>query len=122
MKIHALKGATPLAGTATSQADIKKAKGFKSALEKAAKNKDKEGIKKVSQEFEAFFIRTVFKSMRQSSKWGEGLLEKSHGRKIYEQMMDEEFAKTISKGRGIGIGDKLYKQMLRSYKMDNDTK
>ena len=93
-------------------------KSFEDALEKAKATGDAEGLKKVSEEFEAFFIRQIFKSMRQSSQWGEGLFEKSHGREMYEGMFDDELANEISKGRGIGIGDMIYKQMSKQYAME----
>ena len=98
-----------------------KLQSFSDEFDKAKESGDADELKKVSQEFEAFFIREIFKSMRNSSQWGEGLIEKSHARSTYESMHDEKLADDISQGRGIGISDMLFKQMLKSYGIESET-
>lgn len=108
-----------ISSTADSQISGKKSeeelKSFSDALDKAKESGDNEELKKVSQQFEAFFINEIFKSMRKSSDWGGSIVEKSHARGVYESMFDEKISDEISQGRGIGIGDMIYKQMLNSY-------
>ena len=48
--------------------------------------------KKAFQEMEELFISTLFKEMRKSIPSG-GMFEKSHATKMFEEMMDEAFAK-----------------------------
>ncbi len=99
----------------SSKYQSKEVEDFKNILDAAQKSDDKEQIKKVAAEFEAFFLKNIFKTMRQSSEDNDGLFEKSEATKMYEQMMDEHMSKHISEGRGIGLGQQLYKQMLRQY-------
>lgn len=110
-----------LADQVSSKKDEEKLQSFSDALDKAKESGDEEELKKVSQEFEAFFIREIFKSMRNSAQWGEGLIEKSHARSTYESMHDEKLADEISGGRGIGIADMLFKQMSRSYGIGSES-
>lgn len=86
---------------------------FKKTLDKATANTDDEKLKEVCQEFEAYYIRTLFTQMRKTIPKSE-LFEESSARKIYEDMQYDEYAKEISSGRGIGIADSLYQQLSRS--------
>lgn len=104
----------------SNKKDEEKLKSFSDALDKAKDEGDSEKLKQVSQQFEAFFVNQIFKSMRNSAQWGEGLLEKSHARSTYESMHDERLADEISSGRGIGIGDLIYKQMSRRYQVGEE--
>ena len=87
---------------------------FKKKLEAAASSKDHEKLKEASQEFEAYFIQTLFKEMRKTIQDG-GLTEKSQARTTFEEMLDEEMSKSISKNSGIGLADMIYDNMLRVY-------
>ncbi len=111
--------ATSISSTGKSQVsgmkDDEELKSFSDALKEAKDSGEDEKLKKAAQNFEAFFINSIFKNMRNSQSWGEGLTEKSHARGIYEGMMDEKISDEISTGRGIGIGDMIYKQMSKSY-------
>jgi len=95
--------------------DEEKIKSFSDALDSAKESGDDDKLKEAAQQFEAFFINSIFKSMRKSADWGEGMTEKSHARGIYEGMMDEKMSDEIATGRGIGIGDMIYKQMAKRY-------
>ncbi len=75
---------------------------FKELLEK----KDKKALEKVSKDFESIFVSMVFKTMR-SSIPESSLVESSHGRKIFEGMLDEEYAKNIAEKGGFGIADMI---------------
>lgn len=87
---------------------------FKAALEKAASEKDLAKLKEASQEFEAYFVNTLLKVMRNTIQEG-GLVEKSQARGTFEGMLDEEMSKKIAKGGGIGLADMIYQNMLKAY-------
>jgi flagellar protein FlgJ len=57
----------------------------------------------------------MFKSMRQASGADEedGLVEKSFGRGIFEEMRDEELSKKVAEGGGIGIAKVMYRQLKK---------
>jgi Rod binding domain-containing protein len=47
-------------------------------------------------------------------------MPKSFATQTFEEMYDEEVAKSISKGKGIGIADAMYRQM--SYQLSKQYK
>lgn len=71
-----------------------------------------EGLKRVTQEFEAVFIAELLKQMRKTDFSG-GLFEKDRAMKIYEEMRDESFASEMSRAGGMGIGTMLYQELKK---------
>ena len=69
-------------------------------------------LKKACQDFESIFLFHLLKAMR-STVPKDGLLEDDLGSDIYTSMMDEELAKKMSSGKGIGISDMLYKEFSK---------
>jgi len=80
---------------------------FKTVLNNAIESQDEEKLKKVCEDFEAIFVNMLLKSMKNTVSDG-GLTKKSHAREMFEGMLDEEMASSISKGQGIGIAEILY--------------
>jgi flagellar protein FlgJ len=52
----------------------------------------------------------MLSAMRKAVPEG-GLFEKSYGEKIYQSMMDEELSKNIAHGKGMGLGEMLFRQL-----------
>ena len=69
-------------------------------------------LKKVCQEFEAIFIRTLIKGMRATVP-DSGLTEKSTGREVFEEIMDSEIATQAARTGDFGIAEILYRQLAR---------
>jgi flagellar protein FlgJ len=76
-----------------------------------------ETLKEACQEFEAIFTQELLKTM-----WAtvpeSGLIKESQAEKIWKEMYIEQLAKVSSTGKGIGIAENLYNQLLanQSYK------
>ena len=85
---------------------------FEKILDSAMKEKDDKKLKEACKQFEAYFIKQMFKEMRKTIPEND-FLEKSHGRNIFEDMLDEEYANEASEGRGIGLSQALYKQLSK---------
>lgn len=102
-----------------NKADEAKEGSFEKELEKAMTEKDEKKLRKVCSELESVFINMIFKQMRstipKSDLMGGGLAQE-----MYEDMLYESFADEISKGKGIGIGDLLYKQLARSINKESE--
>ena len=67
--------------------------------------------REVGQQFEAFFIQMMLKSMRDA---GEGLksgLWESSAGDSYEEMFDAELSTSLAKSQGIGMTDWLVRQL-----------
>lgn len=74
------------------------------------KTKDLASLRESSREFEALLLMEMLKSMRKSVPDG-GLFEKDTSTEIFRDMLDSETAKAASRGKGLGIGEAMYKQM-----------
>ena len=74
-------------------------------------DKSKEAkLQKACKDFEAIILKQMLTTMRKSIPKG-GLFNKEFADDIYQSMHDEELAKNMAKGKGIGIGDLLYQQL-----------
>ncbi len=69
-----------------------------------------EKLQKISEEFEALLIQSMFKAMRRTIPEG-GLFEKKTSHRIYEEMMDAEISKALARRRDLGIADTIYGQV-----------
>ncbi|TCK93369.1 flagellar protein FlgJ [Natranaerovirga hydrolytica] len=81
--------------------------------QKLEREANKDELKQVCQEFEAYFLEQMFKSMRNTVPDG-GLIEKSHGEEIFEDMLYQEYAKEASKTESLGLAQMLYQQLSRN--------
>ena len=76
----------------------------KSPIDKSSK------LYKVSQEFEAIFIKQMLNVMRKSvSKTG--LLDGGMAEEIFEDMLYDEYAKNMAESGSFGIADMIYRQL-----------
>lgn len=114
MGIDGLPGAlSPLQSLNLNQREEEKLKNIHSLTGSGTLEERRQGLQKASKEFEAIFIRQMISSMRKTVGEG-GLLNKSNGQKIFEDMLDEEWAKKLSSRGGKGsLSDILYRQLSR---------
>ena len=78
------------------------------ALKKGIGNK--EGLKRACQGFEAIFIEMMLKEMRRSVPKG-GLFPDTIQKDIYTSLFDQQVAREMAEGKGIGLSDMLYKNL-----------
>jgi len=76
------------------------------------KKVDREKLKKACADFEALLVARMLKLMRQSIPQN-GLLQNSPGKEVYQSLMDQELAKSMSQRGGVGLGEVLYRQVLQ---------
>lgn len=67
-------------------------------------------LREVAGQFEALFIQTLLKNMRDASI-GEGLFGDSEEHKMYESMLDQQLSLEMASGKGIGIAEMLVRQL-----------
>ena len=77
-------------------------------------------MEKVARDFESVFVNKLFESMRKGVPKS-GLLDSS-AMKMYQSMMDQEMAKLMSKGKGMGIGEMVYKDLSQLDKVSEEEK
>ena len=69
-----------------------------------------EQIKKVSKNFEAIFMRMIFKEMRNSVQ-KTGLMGSSQALDFFETMRDEQLSESLANAGGLGIGKMVYQKL-----------
>ena len=98
---------------------------FQRKLKSAMDSKDKEELKKVSQELESIFLNMMFGEMRNTVVKSD-LVKDAPGHEIWQSMFDEKVAEESSKGKGAGLAEVIYKQISRNmentYKIEEDEK
>ena len=84
------------------------------SVEKAEKisKKDKE-LEKVSQDFEAIFIKRLFDDMDKTIDRKDNMFYGGEAEEIFRSMLNEERAKDMSKCGGIGLAKIIYEQLSR---------
>jgi flagellar protein FlgJ len=81
-----------------------------------AKDKDEKKLKEACQGFEAIFLSSMLKSMRETLP-EDSLFGESQGLDVYKSMYDQHLAdKLAASGRGVGIADFFYNQLKDSEK------
>jgi len=70
-------------------------------------------------DFESVFVTQLLKNMRSTLSEEDPLMGKGLGGNMYRDLFDQEVAKKISEGKGIGLADKLYRDMEKM--MGNET-
>lgn len=79
-------------------------------LRHAALNNDPAALREVAGQFEALFIQSMLKSMREASL-GDPLLGDSNSHEMYEGMLDQQLAVEMASGKGIGLAEMLVRQL-----------
>ncbi|MEK9969529.1 MAG: rod-binding protein [Ferrovibrio sp.] len=89
---------------------IEQAQADRAKLGKLGNAKD--DPRKTAQEFEAFFLSQMFEAMSAGVKT-DGPLGGGQAEANWRSFLNDEYGKTMSKGRGIGIANMVYDQMLK---------
>ncbi|WP_018873725.1 flagellar assembly peptidoglycan hydrolase FlgJ [Thioalkalivibrio sp. ALJ16] len=78
-------------------------------LARGARSGDQKALEAVAREFEAMLIGQMLKQMRDASL-GDGLFDNEQTN-MYLEMQDQEVARVMSQGEGIGLRDALMRQL-----------
>ena len=81
-----------------------------SGLRTGADSRDPAVLREVAGQFEALFIQTMFKNMRDTSL-ADPIFGQSDQHEMYQEMLDKQYALEMSGGRGIGLADMLVRQL-----------
>ena len=81
------------------------------ALKVKAQQDQASAVKEVGQQFEAFFVQMMLKSMRDATSTMKSGLWDSSAADSYEQMFDAELSTSLAKSQGFGVTDWLVRQL-----------
>jgi murein DD-endopeptidase MepM/ murein hydrolase activator NlpD len=76
----------------------------------ATGDRQKEALRKASQEFEAIFIAQLLKVMRETIEES-GLFGGGFGKSIYTELFDQEISVSMARRGALGISDLLYRKL-----------
>ena len=62
-------------------------------------------------EFESIFVKMMLKEMRKTVDRSDSLISGGFAEDIYQDMLDDEYSKTMSKTAKFGLADMLYRQL-----------
>ena len=79
----------------------------------SADKKEETKLRMACQELEAMVLKQMLDTMRQSVPQ-DGLFSGGNAEKFFQSMQDDNMAACLDKSGGIGFGDVLYKQLLKS--------
>jgi flagellar protein FlgJ len=78
-------------------------------------NTEDEKLLDAANEFEVLLVQQMMKSMR-SSGFESGLVDKSEGEKVFQSMLDEQYARISTLSNGMGMGEMIYKEYRSNLK------
>ena len=82
------------------------------ALKAGAASGDKDALRGAAQQFEALMVAQMLKSMRETRFSDEDdPLTGGESMKMYQDLLDQQWAAKLAHGRGLGFADMLVKQM-----------
>lgn len=80
------------------------------------RQKDPEALRKIAQQFESMFMQQMLKNMRSTNDiFSEGNDLNSNESQFHQQMFDHQMALEMSKGKGMGLADVLFRQMTAQF-------
>ena len=79
-------------------------------LRAAAEKNDPAVIREVAGQFEALFVQSMLKSMRDASM-GDPIFGDNNQMDMYQGMMDQQLSLEMASGKGIGLADMLVRQL-----------
>ncbi|HWM26813.1 MAG TPA: flagellar assembly peptidoglycan hydrolase FlgJ, partial [Woeseiaceae bacterium] len=79
-------------------------------LRRGAEQNDPAVLRQVAGQFEALFIESMLKNMRDTS-FAEGLFGNSDQHEMYQGMLDQQLSVEMASGRGIGLAEMLVRQL-----------
>ena len=67
-------------------------------------------LREAANDFEAIFIQQMLKTMRKTT-FESDLLPKSEGEKIFQSLLDEQYALLSARSGSLGLGEMIYQQL-----------
>lgn len=78
--------------------------------------KDPQALKEIAKKFEAMFVQQMLKTMREANDvFSQGNYFDSSTTRFHRDMLDQQMVLNLTSGRGIGLADHFYQQMLQAY-------
>lgn len=76
---------------------------------------EKEGMKRVSKQFESLLVNQMIGEMRKTVGSG-GLIPESQAERVFRGMLDQEYSQRISDTGELGLSKMIYDHLLQKYR------
>lgn len=78
--------------------------------------KDPQALKEIAKKFEGMFVQQMLKTMREANDvFSQGNYFDSSTTRFHRDMLDQQMVLNLTSGRGIGLADHFYQQMMTTY-------
>ncbi len=86
------------------------------SLKAMGRNRDPEALREVAKKFESIFVHQMLKNMRAANEvFSEDNFLHSSETQFHQQMLDQQLSLELTNGRGLGLADAFYRQMMDAY-------
>lgn len=93
------------------------------SIKTMGRDNDPQALKEVAKKFEAIFVQQMLKNMRAANEvFSEDSYFNSNEMQFHQDMYDQQMSLELTNGRGLGLAEALYAQMLRAYGGDEGEK
>ncbi len=91
------------------------AEGLES-LKAMGRARDPEALREVAKKFESIFVHQMLKNMRAANAvFSEDNFLSSNETQFHQEMLDQQMSLELTNGRGFGLADAFYRQMMEAY-------
>ncbi len=93
------------------------------SIKAMGREKDPQAMRELSKKFEAMFVSQMLKTMREANDvFAQDSYFDSSEQNFHREMMDQQLVLNLTAGRGMGLADQFYRNMMRDYgqKLDLD--
>lgn len=78
--------------------------------------KDPQALREIAKKFEGMFVQQMLKTMREANEvFSQGNYFDSSTTRFHRDMLDQQMVLNLTSGRGIGLADHFYQQMMQAY-------
>jgi flagellar protein FlgJ len=102
-----------------TQANFYLDNSYLQGIKSTAKTDKNEAMKQVAEQFESLFLKEMISTMRKAS-FGGGMGDEGQGMEHYQGMYDNQLAVVLAKRGGIGLADRLTRQLGSSMRLQSD--
>ncbi|WP_323814619.1 flagellar assembly peptidoglycan hydrolase FlgJ [Cellvibrio sp. NN19] len=86
------------------------------SIKAMGRDKDPQALKEIAKKFEGLFVQQMLKTMRQANEaFGDGNMFDSQTTRFHRDMLDQQMVINLTSGKGIGLADHFYQQMMQNY-------
>ncbi len=86
------------------------------SIKSMGRDKDPQAMRELAKKFEAMFVAQMLKTMREANDvFAEDSYFGSNEQNFHRDMMDQQLVLNLTAGRGIGLADQFYRNMMRDY-------